>query len=417
MSAAVFSSRRGTVAAGLIGIGLTMSLVVTGCAGGGDPGDGDGGVVVKIGLPHPVTGAWSDGGQNSVNGALLAIDDINEAGGIEALDGATLEGIVADTGSEDPGQAGTVTRQLIEQDGVAALIGSYVSAFTTTASTEAEKAGVPIISQSYADTLTERGYTYFFQLPPTASALGGDVVSYVRDAYADAGTELSTAAVLASNDASIQAQGQAAIDQAGSAGLEVVYENFYPQDLSDATVMVQSTLAQDPDVIFLGGPTGAAVAIIQAIRSLGYEGPVVGLGGGGILTPQFGELLGDDVNGILSQAAWSFDLPFDGLEDVAAAYTERFGSDFMPQEAGESYVAVWVLAEAMSKAGSAEPEAIAEALRTTEFTEGPASFMPGDAVSFAESGVNEDVFPIMIQWQNGKPATVWPSEVQVSQPE
>jgi len=416
MRANSFTPRRRSLRVALA-LGLASVLTLAGCSGGGDQGGGESGETVKIGLPHPLTGAWSDGGQNAVNGAMLAIEDINEAGGLEGLDGAMLEGVEADTGSTDPGQAATVTRQLIERDEVSALVGSYVSGFTTTASTEAEKAGVPMISQSYSDELSDRGYQYFFQLPPTASALGSTVVPYVQEAYAAVGIDIKRVAVLASNDASIQGQGEAAIQQSQDAGLEVVYDNFYPQDLSDATVMVQATLDAEPDAIFLGGPTGAAVAIIQAIRSLGFDGPIVGLGGGGILTPQFGELLGDDVNGILSQAAWNWDLPFEGLEDVAAEYSERFDSTFMPQEAGESYVAVWVLAEAMNSAGSADAEAIAEVLRSTEFDSGHAAQMPGGTVKFDDIGLNEKVFPIMIQWQEGTTRTVWPQDVQVVEPQ
>ncbi|TFD02974.1 MULTISPECIES: ABC transporter substrate-binding protein [unclassified Cryobacterium] len=393
---------------------IAVLLTVVGCSGQTSGNSGD---TINIGLPHPLTGAWADGGQNALNGAMLAIEDINAAGGIKSLDGLKLKGVQADTSSDDPGQAATVTRRLIEQENVSALIGSYVSAFTITASTEAEKAGVPILSQSYADTLTDRDYSYFFQLPPTATALGQSIVPYVQDAYAEIGITLQKVSVLASDDASIEAQGRAAIAEAESAGLDVVSQAFYPQALSDATVIVLEALRADPDVIFLGGPTGAAVTIVNTLRSLDYEGPIVGLGGGGILSPDFGKLLGDNVDGILSQAGWNWDMPYDGLEDISTRYTQEYDTKFMPQEAGESYVAAWILAGAIDDAASTDPEKIAEVLRKTDFTSGPASFMPAGTVSFDTKGLNEDVFPIMIQWQEGVTRTVWPLDVQASKPQ
>ena len=407
----LFEKRKRVV---LASTAAAILLAVVGCSGQGAASGGD---TINIGLPHPLTGAWADGGQNALNGAMLAIEDINAAGGIKSLDGQQLEGILADTSSDDPGQAATVTRRLIEQDNVSALIGSYVSAFTMTASTEAEKAGVPILSQSYSDTLTQRDYNYFFQLPPTATSLGESIVPYVQDAYAEIGIILQKVSVLASDDASIEAQGRAAIAQAESVGLDVVSQAFYPQALSDATGIVLEAMRAEPDVIFLGGPTAAAVTIVDTLRNLDYTGPIVGLGGGGILTPAFGTMLGDNVDGILSQAAWNWDMPYDGLEDISKRYATKYDTAFMPQEAGESYVAAWILAGAIEEAASSDPEKIAEVLRNKDFTKGPASLMPAGAVSFDPNGMNQDVYPIMIQWQGGVTRTVWPLDVQAIKPQ
>ena len=105
----------------LAAITVAALLAVAGCSG---QDAGASGNTINIGLPYPLTGAWADGGQNALNGAMLAIEDINAAGGIESLDGQHLRGIKADTSSDDPGQAATVTRRLIEQENVSALIGS-----------------------------------------------------------------------------------------------------------------------------------------------------------------------------------------------------------------------------------------------------------------------------------------------------
>jgi branched-chain amino acid transport system substrate-binding protein len=404
---------RNIVAASTAALAL---VALSACSASGGSGSSGKGSTITIGLPFPLTGAWADGGQNSANGAKLAIADVNAAGGIKALDGAKFKGVTADTGSTNPGQASTATRQLIQQDGASAIVGAYVSAFTTTASTTAEQAGVPLVTAAYADTLSQRGYKNFFQDPPTSTAIGADIVPYVKDAYQAIGKSVSDVAVLASNDASISVQGQTAIKEASQGGLKVVYKNFYPDDISDPTVMVQAALKANPDVIFLGGPTDAAVSIVNTIRTLGYKGPIVGLGGGGILDPQFGKQLGNNVNGILSQAGWNWDLPYEGLSKVADEYKAKYGT-FMPQEAGEAYVAVWEIAGAIESAKSSKPAEISKALHSMDFNSGPASFMPGGEVVFDDKGLNTKTMPILIQWQDGAPRTVWPQAVQAAKPQ
>lgn len=395
---------------------LALVLVVAGCGGGGGGGGAGGAEKIKIGLPHPLTGVWAEGGRNSVNGALLAIEDINAAGGVKALNGAQLQHVEADTSSADPGQAASITRQLVQREKVSALIGSYVSALSLTATTEAEKAGTPMLTQAFTDELTARGYKNLFQLPPPSSKIGSSTVPYVRDAFAASGIKLQRVAVVSSNDAALQAQAEGTAKAAQGAGLDVAAKEFYPIDLTDASVLARRVVQTKPDLVFLGGPTAAAILVVRTLRSLGYEGPVVGLGGGGILNKGFAEALGDDVNGVLSMAAWNWDMPYQGVSDVDQRYRKRFNQPFMPQEAGESYTAVWVIKEAMERGRSSKPEDVANALRQLDIPSGPASFMPGGKVRFNEVGLNAPTFPMMIQWQDGVPKGVWPQEVQAAKP-
>lgn len=397
---------------GMALVGAVALALTAGC-GGASAGDG---AEVKIGLPHPLTGVWAEGGKNSLNGARLAIQDINAQGGIKALDGANLAAVEADTSSEDPGQSASVTRQLVQQDQVNALVGSYVSALTLTASTEAEKAGVPMLTQSYTDELTARGYKTLFQLPPTSTKLGESTVPYVSEAFAASGVDLERVAVISSNDAALKAQAEGTAASAEAEGLDVTATQFYPIDMTDASLLVQKVARTDPQLIFLGGPTQAATLVVQTLRDVGYEGPIVGLGGGGILNKGFANALGEDVTGVLSLSAWNWDMPYGGVEEINKRYSEKFDEPFMPQEAGESYTAIWVIKEAIERAGSSEPEDITQALREMTMKSGPASLMPGGEVDFDDTGLNAEVLPIMIQWQEGLPVTVWPKEVQQAEP-
>ncbi|TAM74727.1 hypothetical protein EPN44_10455 [bacterium] len=369
--------------------------------------------VVRIGAPYPLTGAWAEGGQGCLNGMELAADEINRAGGIEALKGAKIEIDPVDTGSTDPTQAQSVTAELIGDKKVSALVGAYVSSLSLTVSTAAEQAKVPMLTQSYVDTLTQRGYQYLFQLPPVASSLGGAALKFYVQIAATQHKNVKTIAAIGSNDASIKAQITAVKDDAEKTGIKVSSFDLYPIGISDASAIVNHLEQGKPDAVFLGGPLPDVTLIIKAIRARGITTPIIGPAGGGFLSAGFAELKADS-NGIMSTSAWNDDMSLPGVKRAAEEYKKRFKAPFMPQEAGESWVSVYVLTAAIERAKSAEPEKIAAALRGMTLSMGPASAMPPGKITFGAGGRNLHAMPIMVQWFNGIPHTVWPRSVSSS---
>ena len=101
---------------------------------------------IVVGAPNSLTGGFAENGQRGDWGCLIAIDQINREGGIKALGGARLKAIVADTSTENPTQAASVTRRMLDQDGAVALYGSTASAMTLASQVEAEKARVPLLT-------------------------------------------------------------------------------------------------------------------------------------------------------------------------------------------------------------------------------------------------------------------------------
>lgn len=410
---------------------LSLILVITtvGCASGtnnassngentqaaNDQGQSSSGDTIKIGAPFPLTGAWAEGGQNSLNGVELAIEDINAAGGIQALGGAKLQLVSADTGSDDPNNASSVTRRLI-QENVAALVGAYVSSFSLTATTEAERAKVPIITQSFVDQLTERGYKYTFQIPPKSSAFGVNSVIYMAELINKENLDIKKVAFVANNDANSIKTIETGRVTAEKAGFEVVLSETFPPGITDATPIITKLNKEKPQLIFMAGVQQDLILIIRAMRAQGIDTPVVGMGGGGFLGKGFAEALGEYSDFAFSLAAWNWDLNKPGVADVNQRYMERYNQPFMPQEAGESYIAVWLIKEAIEKAGSADREKIREQLLNLTFDQGAGAMMVGNKIKFDENGMNAGVYPVMIEWLDGLPHTVWPESDKVMDP-
>jgi branched-chain amino acid transport system substrate-binding protein len=140
---------------------------------------------------------------------------------------------------------------------------------------------------------------------------------------------------------------------------------------------------------------------------------VVG-GGAGFIWPPIGQSLGDKVNGLVSVASWNLDSrnvkDSAKLTEVTQRYRKAYGS-FMPEQAGEAYGGVTVLAAAIESAGSDDPEKVRDALAKLHLTD---SVMQPGEVEFDEKGASKHVVPVIIQWQNGAPSTVFPESVATS---
>jgi branched-chain amino acid transport system substrate-binding protein len=395
-----------------LAIAATAAMSLAACGQSGQSGGGSGGGDIPIGLVYPTSGVWKTQGQNSLNGAKLAIKDINAAGGVL---GRKLVGELADAGN-DPTTAASAARQVLRKGKLPAMIGSYLSSYTLTVSTVAEQAKVPILTQSFSDELITRGYKYTYKTTPTAADFSKAGFSYLVDMYKAAGKPLPTAAVIASDDASGQQQYDAAVKAAPSSGMSIVLKEQFPANITDTSSLVSQIVAANPGILLLNGPDLAEIQIVKALRGRGADMPIVGLGGAGVTTQAFIDALGDGVNGVLATVAYNGDVSSQA-KAVTARYLKEYGGTFMPAEAGTAYVNVYLIADAIKKAKSTDPAKVSAALHKLDLTGDTAKLYPGGEIKFDDRGLNIKTYPLMIQYQNGNPVTVWPKKDAVGTPQ
>jgi branched-chain amino acid transport system substrate-binding protein len=125
---------------------------------------------IQVGLIGPMSGPWARQGELMVMGAELAIKDINEAGGIQALGGRELELVIFDAGESVETATNAAQRMVSQYPDLVAVTGSWLSSFTLAVSEVTERAQLPMITLSYSDQITGRGFDYIFQMPKTAGA-------------------------------------------------------------------------------------------------------------------------------------------------------------------------------------------------------------------------------------------------------
>ena len=120
---------------------------------------------MKIGVLHPVTGALAYSGAQCREGALMAIEDINKAGGIKSLGGAKIEALLGDAQSTP--QAGTAEVEKMNEAGVSAILGAYASAICLATTQAAAKYNLPhVVDVGVADQIVERGLKNTFRFGP-----------------------------------------------------------------------------------------------------------------------------------------------------------------------------------------------------------------------------------------------------------
>lgn len=364
---------------------------------------------INVGVVLPLSGPSAQFGINSRNGLELAVEDLDAAGGIKALGGARIRLIVADSTST-PTAAATAAQRLIAQNDVVAVIGAYVSSLTLAVSEVTERRGIPLLTLSYADQLTERGYRTVFRINPKASALGKAQVEGSIEIAASAGVKLERAAILYEDTAygTAQSAGLRAACEVG--GLSVAMDEAYPQGIADVTPLVNKLRSTDAQVAFVVSYLNDTLQIVRAMRQQKMLIPVVG-GAGGFILPEFADALGALAEGVLSVNSSNYDLD----EARARRYRERFDYP-MVHDAIEHAALIDVLAQALEKAGATAPAELSAALAANRFSGGWLDGLPGRAADFDEAGHNILAEPIMIQWRSGEMRTVWPAARRKAEP-
>ncbi len=113
---------------------------------------------VRIGGIFALSGLFASGGQDSKNGAELAAEKINAAGGIKSLDGAKIELVFGDSQSK-PASAASETERLITQSKVSVVMGANTSAETIPASVVSERYQIPfLVPMAQSEDITNRGF-------------------------------------------------------------------------------------------------------------------------------------------------------------------------------------------------------------------------------------------------------------------
>jgi len=355
---------------------------------------------VNIGGLYPVTGSFAQIGQGCVNAAKLAVQMVNEAGGIKSLGGAPLNLIVSDVQS-DTTVTRTETDRLINAYKLSAIHGCFASALTLIASEVAERAKMPLLTGSSSDQLNKnRRYTF---TPFSRASQFAEAQLQMSRLVSDS----PKVAVIFENTAFGTSTSNGLREQASGQGVEVVMFEPYSAGLTDASPLINKVRASGANMLFPVSYLNDLILIIRAIKQNGLEIAING-GSGGFVIPDFYKNVGSVGEGLLGVAHWNHDVNADALK-VNENYKKQYG-EFLFEYAGGLVAQTFMIADALERAASTDPQKVRDALSTLDVSSGYTAMGPGGKVKFGPNGKNIYAHPVGVQWQHGDLATVFPKE-------
>jgi branched-chain amino acid transport system substrate-binding protein len=334
--------------------------------------------------------------------------------GLPNLGGARLGLVVADHQGK-PEVAQAEAERLITQEKVVALIGAYQSQLTATASQVAERFGIPFVNpESAAPSLTERGFKWFFRVGPHEGTAAKNMFELLKALERSGRARVRTIGIVYENTLYGTDAYRADKQYAQEYGYEVAVEVAYPANTTDVSSEVQRIKAANPDVLFMASYLADAVLFLRTFKRLDFNPQMILAHDGGFADPDYVKTAGKDGDFIITRNAWSVALA--EKKPVAKAandlFRARYGRD-MSDVSARSFTALLVLADAINRAGSTDPEAIRRALLATD--------IPGERLITHWQGVKFDEKThqnihaswVFDQVVDGRYYTVWPPEVAV----
>ena len=204
---------------------------------------------VNVGVILPLSGANAQFGINSRQGIELVAGELNAAGGIAGLGGAKLNVIYADSTST-PSNAATVAQRMIAENECCAIIGAFASSLTLAISEVTERRGVPLITMSYSDQITGRGFKNVFQVTAKGSVIGKAQFDLAVD-LAGGPSKVNKVAIMFEDTAYGTSTASGIRAAAKAAGAEIVMDEAYPLGITDVTPLVNKLRASKAQMIFL----------------------------------------------------------------------------------------------------------------------------------------------------------------------
>lgn len=375
---------------------------------------------VKIGMITALSGNAANAGQHLKAAVELGVEIVNNAhpelkglplaagAGLTNLGGAKIEVVFSDH-QGNPAMGQSETLRLINQVKVKAIIGAYHSsvAFATTA--VAERYGIPfVVGDSVAVNITSRGFKYVFRTTPIAPTFAKNYMEFLH-AMSKKGQSVKSIAIVHENTDYGTSVGEVVNEAAKKQGFKVVAKIPYNANTTDVTAQVLLMKERKPDAVIFISYTQDAILYMKTMRNLNFRPKMVIGDNSGFSDPSFAKTVGGIAQGVMNRSAWDIGKPGSATYLINEMYKAKTG-DAMDDTSGRNMQAFFVMADAINRAGSTDPEAIRKALVATDLK--PSQLMMGfKGVRFGANGQNELAATYLIQLQGDKYVAVWPPEL------
>ena len=371
---------------------------------------------IEVGLLVPLSGLYARFGASTRMGAEMAVERINAEGGIKSLGNARLKLIVLDCGDTAEKAKSAAQRMVSEYPDMVAVSGSYLSTLTLATSEVTERAHLPLLTLSYSDLITSRGFKYIFQTSATAGSQSDQALPVLLKIARAAGADPKSVAIITDNTAASVASVKPMREHLlKDVGLNLVVDETFTPPLSDATPLVQKVRAARPDLLFfLPTVISDAKLVLEKMNEFGMgkgKVPTIAFGIAMFEPDMLTTMSPDLLEGMIgSIGSWGSK----GQEQMMTELKQKYHEPWMDQNVVSTYADFILMKDALEKAGKADREAVATALHTMDG--GPSKYYPGGQIKFEENGRRVGAGLAIIQWQSGVPLTIYPDDLAMAKP-
>ena len=374
---------------------------------------------VKIAVVVPLSGPWARQGTLVKFGAETAIAEINAAGGIKSMNGAKLELVAVDAGDSAEKAKNAAQRLVAQEPDVVGGMGAWLSTFTLAVTEVTERAQIPWLTLSYSDTITDRGFKYVFQSSPTAGLQSTDAVPTILAlGKAATGKPPASAGIIGDNTAS-PVSFLKPMREGGLAkmNIKIAMDETFTPPLSDATPLIQKVRSTRPEFLLFISSTISDLKLglekLNEFRLAKGAVPIIANGAHMGAPEVLKNVPADLIEGVFFIVAnWGMK----GHERIEDLYKKQSGEPWITQDGLAGYGHTWIIKEALERAGVADKVKVNDEIHKLDLKTGPAADTFPGGVKFDAAGHRLNAPVVIVQWQNGKPLTVYPTDRATAQP-
>ncbi len=324
---------------------------------------------ITFGFIGDLSGPTFNFGESAKNGVLMAVDEINQSGGIT---GRKID-IFFEDDQGGPERSAILARKLIDEDKVSALIVAGASGNSLAVGPKAQSAKIPMIAPSSTNPAVTQVGDYIFRAC-FIDAFQGEVMAK----FAANTLKASKAAILLDFN-SPYSRGLTDYFELSftKLGGQVVTKQSYTQGDSDYKGQLSAIRAAQPNVLYIPGYYGDVGIIARQARQLGITQPL--LGGDGWDAPELWELGGDALNGSFISNHYSVEDPSSAIQTFIRDYKQRYGNLTPDAHAALAYDTMRFLAAAIEHAGTTDGPKLRDSLAETKDFAGVTGMISIDA--------------------------------------
>jgi branched-chain amino acid transport system substrate-binding protein len=301
-------------------------------------------------------------------------------------------------------------------DGAQLLVGSFDSGQSTAIAQVAEQKGIPlVINIAAAPDITEQGYKFVFRNFPTAPMILNDAFANQKEIFAIAGAAPKTVVYMHVNDTfgTAMSKGIGVIMPKYDMPYTIVEEITYDPTARDLSVEVAKAKATNADAMLVTSRLNDALLITRELVKQRWTPQGILSMGPGWYEDQYLKVLGKLSDGPMGLNPWQD--PNKRLTPVLEAeLAKAYPGVNLNANHVFTFEALLVAADAYKRAGSTDPAALADAIRTTNITD---NVSIGAGIQFNAKGQNDKVKNGVTQNRGGKLVTLAPKAAANAKPE